>query len=338
MSTALARSTDSAAYELKQYPIDLTDAEGNAVKIEMRASDGYVNVTKMCNAMGRKWKNYYCAKETKSFLGELANEEGTNIENGTEKLLATVPAATKALVEPGKNRYQSTWAHPDVSLHLAQWISSKFGVRMTKWYRKFLSGQVTTEDSTAAASALVKQVEVTNGEGNSTETDLLPWAQERLDGIVVNKARSDVTRSVLNKPGGGVYAKINNVANQIGLGFTQSTKMFKSQNNIPAKASLADYMNEPGLHRRLLAESAIGLWLVAEQETLSTLSQSQFEDALSERKRQICASCGIFEPRQAGLVSIAMSKTNVKHLKNKRKYKQIEPSVFAKASCPRLGN
>ena len=38
---------------------------------EMRASDGFVNATKMCKAGGKRWFNYVKSKETQQFFTAL---------------------------------------------------------------------------------------------------------------------------------------------------------------------------------------------------------------------------------------------------------------------------
>jgi hypothetical protein len=36
---------------------------------------------------------------------------------------------------------QGTWVHPQVAIHLAQWLSPKFAVQVTKWVYEWMSGK-----------------------------------------------------------------------------------------------------------------------------------------------------------------------------------------------------
>jgi hypothetical protein len=79
---------------------------------------GYVNATEMCKANGKKMKHYNENKSTKAYHAAFSASAGipTNqliIETGVEN----VP-----------NELRGTWIHPDLALHLAQWISAEFYV------------------------------------------------------------------------------------------------------------------------------------------------------------------------------------------------------------------
>ena len=60
-------------------PLVLTDETGNAIDIEIRP-DGYVNATKLCQAMGKEWKHYYQPAKTKEYLQALSNYEKIPVE------------------------------------------------------------------------------------------------------------------------------------------------------------------------------------------------------------------------------------------------------------------
>jgi len=117
-------------------PLVLTNDDGGLINIEIRP-DGYVNATKLCQAAGREWRIYYKSPTAKEFLKTLSEYEDCLIEkvaipggrdwiatNSTGNLGGIVPAPERYLVESGKNRFQHTWVHPDVAIHLAQWAWS----------------------------------------------------------------------------------------------------------------------------------------------------------------------------------------------------------------------
>jgi len=134
--------------------LSLVNRDGNHIDIEVRRPDGYVNATKLCQAMGKEWKNYFAVGKTKEFLTELSEVEQMPVEN---LAAATIPSES-CLVELGKNRFQNTWVHPDVAIHLAQWASPRFGVAVSRLVRRYQTGQVTTEESLAASRALAGQI------------------------------------------------------------------------------------------------------------------------------------------------------------------------------------
>lgn len=96
--------------------------------ISQRVNDGYISATGMCNAAGKRFNDYSENKTTKEFLDELAKETGIP------------PAQLVQTIQGGPPGAQGTWVHPDVAIHLAQWLSPKFAVRVSKWVREWMSG------------------------------------------------------------------------------------------------------------------------------------------------------------------------------------------------------
>ena len=91
--------------------------QGNLV--EQRVADGYVNATALCKAAGKRVNNYLRADSTKAFVKAL--EVDTRIR-ATELI---------QVVRGGFPEIQGTWVHPRVAIHLGQWLSPRFAVRMT---------------------------------------------------------------------------------------------------------------------------------------------------------------------------------------------------------------
>ena len=93
-----------------------------SIVVDIRPDDGYVNATKLCQAVGREWKIYHKTAGTKAFLKALSDHT---------RLHANVLAVS------GTNRFQHTWIHPNVAIHLAQWLSPHVAVAVVEMVRRF---------------------------------------------------------------------------------------------------------------------------------------------------------------------------------------------------------
>ena len=60
----------------------------------------------------------------------------------------------KTVVRSGVNHLRGTWVHESVALHLAGWLSADFHAFMIKVFRRYISGEITTEESKAAKKAV----------------------------------------------------------------------------------------------------------------------------------------------------------------------------------------
>jgi hypothetical protein len=97
--------------------------------IYQRPEDGYINATAMCQAAGREFKHYNENRTTKDFLAALSPEVG-------------IPTSTLVQsMKGGDIRFQGTWVHPQVAIHLAQWLSAKFAVQVSQWVYDWMSGK-----------------------------------------------------------------------------------------------------------------------------------------------------------------------------------------------------
>lgn len=43
------------------------------------------------------------------------------------------------IIRGGFPELQGTWVHPDITIHLAQWLSPKFAVKVFRWVREWLT-------------------------------------------------------------------------------------------------------------------------------------------------------------------------------------------------------
>jgi hypothetical protein len=95
-------------------------------------SDGFVNVTDLCRAGGKRFNHWYSLESTKQLIYEAASEAG-------------IPASQLLDIKKGNSGdfNQGSWIHPDLAIQLAQWISPSFALQVSKWIRTlFTDGNV----------------------------------------------------------------------------------------------------------------------------------------------------------------------------------------------------
>lgn len=57
------------------------------------------------------------------------------------------------MVRTGANENRGTWVHEDIALDVARWLSPDFHAYLLKTMRRFIRGEITTEESKAAKKA-----------------------------------------------------------------------------------------------------------------------------------------------------------------------------------------
>lgn len=111
-----------------QYALKHIEHEVQGNPVQQRASDGYINATAMCRAAGKLWGHYRENANTRAFLDALESDIGIPISELVQS------------VKGGDPRIQGTWVHPQVAVHLAQWLSAEFAVKVSKWVYDWLGG------------------------------------------------------------------------------------------------------------------------------------------------------------------------------------------------------
>lgn len=101
--------------------------------IHQRAGDGYIDATSMCKAAGKEWSNYRQNATTKAFLVALEGSLGIPRDQIVQS------------VATGPNEARGTWIHPQVAIHLAQWLSAEFAVRVSEWVLDWMQGRDPTD-------------------------------------------------------------------------------------------------------------------------------------------------------------------------------------------------
>ena len=86
--------------------------------IHQRPTHGYINAMLLCQKAGRLFGDYNRLQQTQAFSEALSADIGIPISN----LVQTIRGRGDAIV-------QETWVHPQVTIHLGQWLSPEFAVR-----------------------------------------------------------------------------------------------------------------------------------------------------------------------------------------------------------------
>ena len=90
--------------------------------------DGYIDATKLCQAGGKKFNDWYRLEQTNDLIQAL------NLKTGIDAI---------KLIDSKKGRYGGSWIHPDLAVQLAQWISPMFSLQVSSWVREIaLTGGV----------------------------------------------------------------------------------------------------------------------------------------------------------------------------------------------------
>jgi hypothetical protein len=108
-------------------------------QLEYRDEDGYINITNLCKAGGKKFNHWNSNDKTKRFLQVLSLEAGIPVTS-----LIKIGSGHKI----GNTNISETWAHPQVAINIAQWISPEFDVLVSKWvYEIMLTGKIDIRDN-----------------------------------------------------------------------------------------------------------------------------------------------------------------------------------------------
>ena len=88
--------------------------------------DGYVNVTKICQAAGKRLQHYRENINSQHFLDRYI-------------VLTGIPASTLFEANEGNCANRGTMAHPDIAIHIAQWCSADFSIQVSQWVRQLMT-------------------------------------------------------------------------------------------------------------------------------------------------------------------------------------------------------
>lgn len=116
---------------------DITQFEQNGMTVLIRA-DGYINATALCKQANKLFADFNRLNTTKVFLEELSLDMGIPIPSLVE--------VSHGIKQGGSPREQGTWVHQLVAINLAQWLSPKYAVLVTKVMQKFHKGELVVQD------------------------------------------------------------------------------------------------------------------------------------------------------------------------------------------------
>ncbi len=192
---------------MNPFAIALSSALAGDVRLNLegfdvicRKSDGFVNVTAICNAYNstvskgfKEYNDWVKRDGPQDFLIALycdikgISREELEISMGNEGILAPtiVGARNESLQQKlvgfaraelerfeKHQRLQATWVHPQLAIAVAQWVSAKFAVRVSKWiYELFVYGSVHSSFSRSSETILeeqLRQMSLTVAEKDST--------------------------------------------------------------------------------------------------------------------------------------------------------------------------
>lgn len=134
----------------------------NGHSISQKIDDGFVNLTDMCKAEGRRVGDYLDLPSTKVYIVALAEHLGLLPEN---------------LVVRKEGRGGGTFAHPDIAIDCAQWINISFRIWANTTLRQVIE-----------ASAISPDV-----------APMLAWAKARLGGKEVRRSFTDAVKDYIDR-------------------------------------------------------------------------------------------------------------------------------------------
>jgi hypothetical protein len=105
-----------------QYSLDLISHQVDQSVIQQRARDGYINASQLCKVARKHWHQYVMPEPTNDFIRALMKSLGVSRDSLIESLNGEV------------------WVHPQLAIHLGQWLSVDFQVKVTDWVHKWMSG------------------------------------------------------------------------------------------------------------------------------------------------------------------------------------------------------
>lgn len=115
------------------------DYEAHAVSF---FSDGYMNLTEMCAAFDEKPVHFLRLDATRAFIVALAADTGL----AESELLVTNRGGAQRGFKVSQTHFESgaagTWAHPQIAMECARWLSPDFAIKCNRIVIGVVSGQV----------------------------------------------------------------------------------------------------------------------------------------------------------------------------------------------------
>ncbi|MEH1822109.1 MAG: KilA-N domain-containing protein [Nostoc sp.] len=100
---------------------------------------GYVNATQMCKACNKQFNDYARLESTKEYWEGLSRFTGIPVD-----LLVMTNLK-------GRNDQRGTWAHPEIAIDLAKWVSVEFRIWANQTLRQVMTGHLSVTEAFAPA-------------------------------------------------------------------------------------------------------------------------------------------------------------------------------------------
>jgi hypothetical protein len=94
------------------------------ITVICRSSDGYINATKLCEAGGKRIGHWLANESSRELINEISSVVGIPTTELLKKTQGGIP------------KEQGTWVHRDLAIHIAMWVSPKFGLLVNEWHNK----------------------------------------------------------------------------------------------------------------------------------------------------------------------------------------------------------
>ena len=229
----------------------------------------------MTQSQGKKLGNWNNTRTSKDVIQAVSDEVGI---------------ATSSLViqetgyGPGK---QGTWVHPDIAVEVAGWCSLKLKIQINRLVSRYLRGELTTDESRAAAEEAAKVVHVVD---EAPPAALVQWWSKRDEGREANKdTGADLKALTGNVAKGWHYSQLNEGINHAATGRT--TKQLRAEAKI--KKTPRDRMQKANLCLVAYQEAMIQAKWREEVETrqVAKLSPGEALRLAGEVSKEVLACC-----------------------------------------------
>ena len=199
----------------------LQSDDGKAIT-SMRLSDGYINLTALAKACKKKLNDYTRLKSSQEYLQGLADDTGI------------VPGVL-VQQQHGQGDQQATWGHPELAIDVAGWCSVKFKFKVNRLVSHYFRGELTTEESRAAAELLPQVVRPVQ-----QALDVAEWSGKREVAKQLTKAKSSKIHQVTGGKAKGAYWVVTQALTKSVAGKTPGE--LKAEHNMKKQDTPRNYM------------------------------------------------------------------------------------------------
>lgn len=105
--------------KLKDFNVHYMIINYGDIKLQIMKKNGYINVTNLCKIGGKLFADYNKNKYSKELMNCLSKNLGIKTDELT------------IFINNG-NEFKGTFAHPDLVIHIAMWISPKFCIMVNE--------------------------------------------------------------------------------------------------------------------------------------------------------------------------------------------------------------